>query len=506
MAPILRRLITALLVLGLGAPARGTWSIVAVDLATGEVAIASATCLAGFNLKVALPVVVVGKGAGAAQSFVDQSGTNRAKIFAALKDGVSPAVLLGELAATDFQHNFRQYGIVDLVPGHLPLTFTGNGAGNAKAGVAGQVGSVRYAIQGNLLTGQSVVGAARAALLGTPGDLGERVLAAMEAARALGGDGRCSCTSGPPTSCGAPPPGFTKSAHTAFFIVARAGDTDGVCNTTLGCASGAYYLALNAIGGPQDPDPVLVLYAQYAAWRTGLAGVPDHHLSTVVASADRLPADGLTQTTVRVELVDIDGVPLVVGGAVLHVTALGVPAAISTPVDAGDGSYHFTITPENTVGQAEFEVRVDLGGKSVTLAPNLKIKFDAPAPLHAGFTEVSAAAGATVPFTLHFGPTKAGDVYIVLASAAGTAPGVPFGAGELPLVFDGVLQLAFEFAGSALLPGTVGVLDGTGRAVAAFAPPPGLINGLVGATLNWSAVAFGAPEVFAPPVALAILP
>ena len=54
------------------------------------------------------------------------------------------------------------------------------------------------------------------------------------AARALGGDGRCSCSVSQPTSCGVPPPGFQKSAHVAVFVVARLGDTNGLCNRIRG--------------------------------------------------------------------------------------------------------------------------------------------------------------------------------------------------------------------------------------------------------------------------------
>ena len=52
-------------------------------------------------------------------------------------------------------------------------------------------------------------------------------MAAMQAARSMGGDGRCSCSPTLPTSCGSPPPSFTKSAHIAYMMVARAGDTEG---------------------------------------------------------------------------------------------------------------------------------------------------------------------------------------------------------------------------------------------------------------------------------------
>ena len=57
-------------VLLMAANAAATWSIVVVDLVTGEVAVGIATCLTGFDLRPSTVVVVPGRGAAAAQSFV----------------------------------------------------------------------------------------------------------------------------------------------------------------------------------------------------------------------------------------------------------------------------------------------------------------------------------------------------------------------------------------------------------------------------------------------------
>src|SRR5262245_24840905 len=91
-----------------------TWSIILVDTPTGEIAIASATCLPGFDLEQGACVIVVGRGAAAAQSFVDTTGQNRQLIFAQLQAGTSPTQILAMLAASDASHQTRQYGIVDV--------------------------------------------------------------------------------------------------------------------------------------------------------------------------------------------------------------------------------------------------------------------------------------------------------------------------------------------------------------------------------------------------------
>ena len=295
--------------------ARATWSIVVCDTSTGEVIVASATCIANFDLQAALPVVRIGLGGAAAQSAIDSGGNNRLIIWNQMEAGTPPAQILAVLANNDFNHQSRQYGIVTF--DDPPAKFTGNKAGAAKQAVAGTLGTLRYSIQGNVLTDKSVIFTAEQVLRNSPGDLGQRVLAAMEAARALGGDGRCSCAPSAPTSCGAPPPAPFKSAHIGFFVIARPGDIEGNCNGQVGCANGNYYLNFNIIGSAASVDPVIQMQAAYTTWRAGLSGRPDHVFSEVAIDAARLPADGLTATDVTVRLVDVDGVPLSTGGATL---------------------------------------------------------------------------------------------------------------------------------------------------------------------------------------------
>src|SRR6185436_13828949 len=134
--------------------------------------------------------------------------------------------------------------------------------------------------QGNVLAGTAVLDAAEAALLNTVGDTSQRLMAAMQAARALGGDGRCSCDFSRPDSCGTPPPNFQKSAHVGFMVVSRIGDDVPPCVEPNGndCSEGAFHLRLNIRGADaseNDPDPVDQLTERYATWRANHAGRPD---------------------------------------------------------------------------------------------------------------------------------------------------------------------------------------------------------------------------------------
>jgi len=228
--------------LALAAPtAHATWSILIVDTRTGEIAVGSATCVTGIDLREETPVIVTGVGAATAQSAVDQTGQNRVFLRDRLLEGLSPDEILDALDGFDGAHQTRQYGIVD-AQGRA-ATFSGAQAADWKGGMTGRIERGRpgppddlvYAVQGNILTGAPVVAMAVHAIEITPGDLAERLMAGMEAAAAWGGDGRCSCTSGTPTACGSPPPAPFKSAHCGYMLISRPGDAD-VCPSIYGLA------------------------------------------------------------------------------------------------------------------------------------------------------------------------------------------------------------------------------------------------------------------------------
>ncbi|MBI5432756.1 MAG: DUF1028 domain-containing protein [Planctomycetes bacterium] len=373
-----RWLSACLLAAALAARAHATWSIVVVDVRTGEVAVASATCLPG-DLERLVPVVVPGVGAAAAQANGDSSGQNRQLIQSGLLLGLAPSEILAALAATDPGHGGRQYGIVDLF--HAPATHTGIGVGFAKPSRVGSVGDLRYAIQGNVLTGDAVVIAAEHRLLTTDGDLGERVLAAMLAARLYGGDGRCSCNFSHPTQCGSPPPDFEKSAHSGFIVVARIGDTLGTCEKTLGCATGSYYLDLNMVGKFIDPDPVRVLDGQYRAWRASMVGRVDQVHTQVSASKPTLVANGEDELVVTLTLADLERRRIPVGGHAIRVEPLGTAQPVTTLgalVDHGDGTYSFPIHAGASAGSDTWRAIVTEQQKDVVLRPDVVVTVVAP--------------------------------------------------------------------------------------------------------------------------------
>src|SRR5262245_27476557 len=369
-------LLCALLLL-LAPPAAATWSIVLVDKKTGEVGVAGATCLEGLDLLKLLPVVVVGKGGGCAQAQIDTTAANRKEIYDNLILGTPPDEIITILLDGDLFWKSRQYGIADLSP--AAAGYTGGAAMQYKEDVHGTVGDITYAIQGNVLTGAPVITAAVAAVTDTPGTLGDKLIAGMEAARSMGGDGRCSCSETDPTSCGSPPPSFVKSAHIGFMVVARIGDVDGTCTAVKGCASGEYWLTFNVKGQFEaDPDPVYQLEDQYAAFLETLHGHPDGLRSVAGFDHDELLADGESTRTPTVALYDSFRAPLAAGGAAVTVTPAPGSAgscSIGPVTDHGDGTYSVEVTAGSATGEDLFAVRVDDGFKPATLYPYPELRL-----------------------------------------------------------------------------------------------------------------------------------
>src|SRR5262249_43990363 len=146
------------------------------------------------------PVMLTGIGGACCQSSIDSDGKNRGTIWDELQKGTAPADILNIISHKDRNFQSRQIGIVDML--NRGATFTGTGDGHWCGGVSTTLGTITYAIQGNVLAGQPVIDLAEQAVRNTPGDLAEKLMAGMEAAASMGGDGRCSCDPTQPDSCG----------------------------------------------------------------------------------------------------------------------------------------------------------------------------------------------------------------------------------------------------------------------------------------------------------------
>ncbi|MBI5853068.1 MAG: DUF1028 domain-containing protein [Planctomycetes bacterium] len=498
----------ALAVLSLARPASATWSIILIDVRTGEIAVASATCVSGIDLTWYLPVILVGKGAACAQSYVDQSGSNRLLIRDQLALGTSPAQILTLLAAADPQHQTRQYGIVDLRG--RAVGFSGTSSGAFSSDRSGRFGDIAYAIQGNVLTGGAVLAAAELALYTTPGDLGQKIMAMMEAARLYGGDGRCSCSETEPTACGSPPPTFAKSSHIGFLIVARPGNTDGTCNAQFGCARGTYYLRLNVANQPETaPDPVITLRSQFDAWRITQRGFADHFRSTVTFEPASLPFDGASVSRGTLVLRDLDGTQITHGGAI--VTVVVDPSSTTNPTvgavtDHGDGSYSFPVTAGTRFGQAFFAIDVDEGRGRRRLGPLTQIAISQNR-LWTDRTTLSATSGGRVQFGIQpQGFFTADRWWVLLGSMSGTTPGIRIPPVVLlPLNADPFFEATAVAAFNGTMPSLLGRTSPTGFANTSLTFPPGAWSIPLGTNLSFAYTLFDPVTFASNPVTIRIV-
>lgn len=358
-------------------PASATWSIVVCDSVTKEVGVASATCLTQIDLLSVLPVVAIGKGGGACQSAGDFDGTRRPIIYSGLVAGTAPSAILSQVAGVA-GHQDRQYGIVDTQG--RSVTFSGSNNSAWAGGVTGSVGTMYYAIQGNILVGPCVVSAIEAAFRNTNSDMAGRLMAAMQAGRQTGGDGRCSCTTGGPTSCGCPPASFTKSSHIGFMVVARVGDTEDSSCDVNGCADGSYFLKFNVPFQPAtNPDPVTQLQSLFNPWRAALVGRPDAITSSAVVDQAMIPPNGVATATMTITLRDFNSNPIT--HAISTVVVTPAPGTlthtiIGPAVNRGGGVYTVSLRGgTNTFSLDVFRITVNDGVRPVVLALNPTLRY-----------------------------------------------------------------------------------------------------------------------------------
>ncbi len=157
-----------------------TFSIVACDRAAGELGVAVQSKFLAVGAVV--PWVRAGVGAVATQSFANT--TFGPLGLAALARGAAPSAVIGELLGADGGRETRQVGLVD-ARGRA-ATFTG---AECIPWAGGRTGD-GYAAQGNCLAGAAVVAALAETFEAARGPLAYRLVEALAAAQAAGGDKR----------------------------------------------------------------------------------------------------------------------------------------------------------------------------------------------------------------------------------------------------------------------------------------------------------------------------
>ena len=188
--------------------AQDTFSICAVDLLTGQVGSAGATCIANSNVS-AIIISDVHPGVGVVHTQASYQAMNQIRARTYMNLGMSPQEIIDTLFLNDWGSNplIRQYGIVSLDSGGLSAAYTGINCSNYKNHITGPT----YSIQGNILLGQQILDSMESRFLNTNGNLACKLMAALQGAKVIGADTRCAS--------------YGISSYSAFIRVANPGDS-----------------------------------------------------------------------------------------------------------------------------------------------------------------------------------------------------------------------------------------------------------------------------------------
>ena len=173
-------LILSLVCLSAETPLRpvSTYSIVALDQETGQLGVAVQSHW--FSVGTVVPWAKAGVGAVATQSIAEPS--YGPKGLALMERGIPAAEALQSLLAKDPGENARQVAMVD-ARGNV-----GVHTGSRCISYASHRTGKSYSVQANIMAKPTVPAAMVKAFESTTGDLAERMLAALDAAEAEGGD------------------------------------------------------------------------------------------------------------------------------------------------------------------------------------------------------------------------------------------------------------------------------------------------------------------------------
>ncbi len=157
-----------------------TFSIAAADLARGEFGVAVASKFLAVGSVV--PWARAGVGAVATQAWANLSfGPGGLDLLA---QGLTAEDVVHRLVDADPDREHRQLGVVDRQGGAVAWT------GNECFHWAGHRSGPGYTCQGNILTAEAVVAAMAESFAHSAGPLPERLVGALEAGQAQGGDSR----------------------------------------------------------------------------------------------------------------------------------------------------------------------------------------------------------------------------------------------------------------------------------------------------------------------------
>lgn len=157
-----------------------TFSIVARDPVTEELGVAVQS--RAFRAAAIVSYAKSGVGAIATQASANQSYGPRG--LELLEQGLSPDEVVTRLTNADEGRDRRQLAVIDAQGRVSAYT------GSRTSDWAGHIEGNNYSVQGNILVSEQVVQAMAQAFETTEGELAERLMAALDAGQAAGGDAR----------------------------------------------------------------------------------------------------------------------------------------------------------------------------------------------------------------------------------------------------------------------------------------------------------------------------
>lgn len=158
----------------------GTFSIIGLDPATGELGMAVQSKAFAVGNR-----TVTGKGGLVVLAHQAQSNPMYGALAVQLvQAGLSPQEALDQIARSDEGRERRQVAILDIQG--KGAAWTGSGASDWKGHTCGK----NYCAQGNTLAGPEVVAGMAKTFETSTGPLADRLMAALDAAQAAGGDAR----------------------------------------------------------------------------------------------------------------------------------------------------------------------------------------------------------------------------------------------------------------------------------------------------------------------------
>lgn len=169
-------------------PSNATFSIVAVDTVNQQVGVAAASCVEAGGIG-EICHIEPGKGAIIAQGLFSYATLNKGK--SALKENSSAQGIINQMIKNDANKTSRQLGAVTLHESERSAAFSGT---DLPKWFGHKTGS-NYSIQGNILAGESILDDMQTAFNTTDGLLAEKLMAALQAAKRVGADSRCTETS-----------------------------------------------------------------------------------------------------------------------------------------------------------------------------------------------------------------------------------------------------------------------------------------------------------------------